>query len=77
MTAPESAARADIVGAWATGIGIGTMVFMLTWLVANRVTGLFMEVPQAPITAMALAVTLGTAVSAWQGRRLARLVRSR
>lgn len=62
---------ADRVAAWATGIGIGMLVFMLTWLVGNRLTALVLEPPAAPILAMAFAVVAGSLVAVTQGRRLA------
>lgn len=73
MIAPDrSALRADYIAAWTTGIGIGLAVFMVTWLVANRITGLLMTVPTGPVVAMASALVAGSAVAARQGWRLSR-----
>lgn len=68
--------RANRVAAWAVGVGIGWIAFMVTWLIANRVTALMLPVPTAPIVAMTLAVFAGLAVSVWQGSRLARSIRT-
>lgn len=65
-----SARRANHVSAWATAVGIGLVVFMVTWIVANRVTSLLMSVPAGPILAMALAIVGGTTVAIRQGVRL-------
>jgi membrane protein implicated in regulation of membrane protease activity len=64
--------RADYLAAWVTGAGIGGGCFMLTWILANRVTGMFMSVPAGPITAMTLAVLTGLVTAAWGGWRLSR-----
>lgn len=62
--------RADQVAAWATGVGIGVAVFMLTWLVANRVTDLLWAPPIAPIVAITVATVTGIVTSIRQGWRL-------
>jgi hypothetical protein len=64
--------RADIVAGWVTGIGIGSAVFMLTWIVANRLTGLWMASPTGPVVAMVTAILVGMVVAARQGWRLSR-----
>ncbi|HKX76467.1 MAG TPA: hypothetical protein VJR05_13870 [Acidimicrobiia bacterium] len=64
--------RADLVAAWATGLGIGVAVFMLTWLVANRVTTLIWAPPTGPVIAMAIAIVAGIAASLRHGWRLSR-----
>jgi hypothetical protein len=68
----RSAQRADHIAAWTTGIGIGVAVFMLTWIVANRIMGMVMSVPAGPLVAMATAIFTGTAVGIRQGWRLSR-----
>jgi cytochrome bd-type quinol oxidase subunit 2 len=71
-TRSDRAAQADRVAAWATGIGLGAMVFMVTWLLGNRVSTKLFSVPTGPVVAMAAAVLGGIVVAVWQGRRLAR-----
>lgn len=58
-----------------TGIGFGWIAFMVTWIVANRVTAQFLPLPEGPLTAMASAIVAGIAISLWQGHRLATRVR--
>lgn len=72
MTQLTAPAKADYLAAWATGVGIGGGCFMLTWILANRVTGMFMSIPAGPITAMTLAVVTGLATAGWGGWRLSR-----
>jgi hypothetical protein len=67
--------RADLVAAWATGIGAGWISFMVTWLIMNRVTSALLPIPTAPIVAMTLAILTGLTVSVWQGRRLTNSIR--
>ena len=68
-------ARADLVAAWATGIGAGWIAFMVTWIIMNRLTSLMLPNPTAPIVAMTLAIATGLATSIWQGRRLSKSIR--
>jgi TRAP-type C4-dicarboxylate transport system permease small subunit len=68
----ESNARADRVAAWATGVGIGLLVFMVTWILGDRVLTRLLSPPEGPVAAMAFAILLGTTVTVRQGRRLAR-----
>ena len=70
MTEPSG--RADLVAAWAIGIGVGLIALQLTWLAANRVTSVFWEAPEGPTIAFTTAVLVGIAVSVLVGRRLAR-----
>ena len=72
MSRLTSQARADYLAAWATGVGIGGGCFMLTWILANRVTGMFMSIPAGPVTAMTLAVLTGLATASGAGWRLSR-----
>jgi hypothetical protein len=67
----ESDARADRVAAWATGVGVGLVVFMVSWLVWNRVLDMIFSAPTGPVVAMTMAVLTGAAVAIRQGRRLA------
>jgi hypothetical protein len=69
------AIRADIVAGWVTGIGIGFAVFMLTWIVANRLTALWMSAPTGPVVAIVTAILAGTVVAARQGRHLSQRFR--
>lgn len=63
---------ADRVAAWVTGIGIGLLVFMITWLVGARLSERIWEQPSAAIIAMTVAVAVGVVVAAASGRRLLR-----
>lgn len=73
-TLPDDAQRADRVAAWATGIGIGTAAFTVTWLLANRLLTMFLSSPTGPLAAMATAILVGVVVAVGQGRRLSRSV---
>ncbi len=53
------------VSIWATATGIGFAAFMVTWLILNRLTSLWLPVPQAPIVALISAILMGSAVT-WQ-----------
>ena len=64
--------RADLVAAWATGLGIGVAVFMLIWLVVIRITTLIWAPPVGPVIAMAIAIVAGIAASLGYGWRLSR-----
>lgn len=66
--------KPDRVAAWATGLGIGFAVFIVTWVIMNRLTGLWMPIPQGPITALGCAVIAGFWVGAERGRTLSRRV---
>lgn len=60
----------DRVSAWATGIGIGALAFMISWLVLNRLLGMWLPIPAAPVAALISAVVIGGG-TAWQrGRAL-------
>jgi len=60
------------VAGWATGIGIGFAVFIVTWIVLNRLTSLWMTVPEGPIVALATAVLAGIWVGVARGKTLSR-----
>jgi hypothetical protein len=71
-----SGETADLVAARVTGIGIGLVVFMVTWLVGNRLTGLIWDAPVGPVVAMVTAIAAGTLVAVLAGRRLTASTRS-
>jgi hypothetical protein len=62
---------AERVAAWATGVGIGLMALMLTWLLGSRLAALVWEAPVGPVVAILAATVVGTAVAGLAGRRLA------
>ena len=66
-------APADVVAARATGVGAGLVVFMVVWVIGNRLTGLLWPPPVGPVAAMIVAILAGVLV-AWV--MAARLVRS-
>ena len=72
MTTPHQPGRADLVAAWAIGVGIGLIVLQLTWLVGARIAGLFWSPPQGPTIAFLTAIGAGVVVSVVAGRRLVR-----
>lgn len=59
--------QADKVFYWTISIGEGLIVFMVTWLLAARVSERLMPQPAAAISAMSLAVIMGTAWSSYRG----------
>ena len=67
--------RAEIVAARAIGVGIGFIVLMVTWLVGNRVAGLFWDPPTGPTVAFVSAIVAGVATALVTGSRLAARVR--
>ena len=67
----KSDARADRVAAWATGVGVGLVVFMVSWLVWTRVLDMILSAPTGPVVAMTMAVLTGAGVALRQGRRFA------
>ena len=62
----------DKVFYWTISIGEGLIVFMVTWLLAARVSERFIAQPAAAISAMSLAVILGTVWSSYRGIRRVR-----
>lgn len=72
MIQPARSSRADLVAAWAIGIGIGLIILQLTWLIAYRVAGVFWEAPTGPTIAFGTALAVGAVTAAIAGRRLAR-----
>ena len=66
----------DRVSAWATGIGIGFGTFMVTWIVLNRLTSLWLPIPQGPMVALTSAVLIGVGVALQRGSTLSRRTRN-
>jgi len=64
--------RADLVAAWAVGIGVGLIALQLTWLIANRITSLMWEAPRGPIIAFTTAMVVGVVTSTVVGHKLAK-----
>jgi hypothetical protein len=65
--------RADHVAARAVGVGIGLIVFILTWTLAARVAETVLDPPLHAYVAMGLAVVSGGATSVWAGIGLSRV----
>ncbi|HSJ83191.1 MAG TPA: hypothetical protein VLA91_05170 [Acidimicrobiia bacterium] len=65
-----------MIAARVTGIGIGLLVFMVTWLVGARVAEMIWEEPVGPVVAMATALAFGSLAAVLSGRRLASSDRS-
>ena len=53
-----------------TGIGVGLIVVMVTWLVANRVIGLMVAPPVGPVVSITVAVVGGAVTAVVACRRL-------
>jgi divalent metal cation (Fe/Co/Zn/Cd) transporter len=68
----QGSGRADLVSAWAVGIGVGLIALQITWLVANRITSLYWEPPAGPTIAFATALAVGGVISVIAGQRLAK-----
>ena len=68
--------RSDRVAAHATGVGIGLITFMVTWLVGAQLTEHLWGPPAAAIVAMVTAIIVGIATTIVAGRRLLRTVDS-
>ncbi|VAW08440.1 hypothetical protein MNBD_ACTINO02-2331 [hydrothermal vent metagenome] len=64
--------RADLVAAWAVGIGIGLIALQVTWLAANRLSALVWDAPRGPTIAFTTAVVVGVVTSIVAGHRLAK-----
>jgi hypothetical protein len=63
-------ARADRIAARATAFGCGLMAFMITWLVAARISERMMVPPDSAYLAMGVALIAGAAVTKLLTRRL-------
>lgn len=74
MNEPSSTseARADAISAWATGIGVGFIVVMVTWLVGARVAERIWEAPTGPIVALSTAVLAGIVITPFAIRKFLR-----
>lgn len=76
MRSAPGEARADRIAARATGVGVGLLAFMITWLVGARVAEQVWGPPSSAVVAMAVAVAVGIVVSVVTGHRLVRRQRS-
>jgi hypothetical protein len=72
MTPAPGNARADRVAAQATGVGVGLLAFMITWLIGARVTDQIWGPPSSAVVALVTSVVVGIAVTVVAGRRLVR-----
>lgn len=70
MTITTADRRADRIAARATGIGIGLIVFMVTWTVGARVTERLWGPPSSAYVAMVVSLLLGAVVAIAAGQRL-------
>jgi|GEM_PF-1643588 hypothetical protein len=68
----QTTSRADLVSAWAIGVGIGLVALQLTWLVTARLADLVWAPPVGPTVAFATAGITCVIVTIIAGRRLAR-----
>ncbi len=68
----DSDRRADIIAAWAVGVGVGLLTLMIAWLVGNRLLGLVLDAPEGPTTAFIGALTLGVLAANVAGQRCVR-----
>lgn len=62
----------DRVAGWAVGAGIGSAVSIVTWVIASRLSDLWLSVPLGPIIAFGSALIAGTAVALERGMVLSR-----
>jgi hypothetical protein len=62
--------RAERVAARAAGLGIGLIVFMLTWTLGARITERFMDSPEHAYLAMGIALVAGAVSTVRAGHRL-------
>ena len=72
MTAAPDNARADRVAAQATGVGVGLLAFMITWLIGARFTDQIWGPPSSAAIALVTPVFVGIAVSVVAARQLVR-----
>jgi hypothetical protein len=70
----ERSSRADLVSAYAIGVGAGLVALQVAWLILNRLTGLVWGPPLGPTIAFGSAIIVGIVVSIIAGKRLARTV---
>jgi hypothetical protein len=57
-----------------TGLGVGLVALMLTWLVGHRLAGLIWDPPTGPIVGLGTAMFVGAITTLAAGRRLSRAV---
>lgn len=62
--------RAERIAARAAGLGIGLVVFMLTWTVGVRITERFIGSPGHAYLAMGIALVVGAVITLLAGQRL-------
>lgn len=72
MTATPVVARADRVAARATGVGVGFLALMITWLIGARVTDRIWGPPSSAVVALAIAVAVGILAAVLSDRHFAR-----
>lgn len=63
---------ADVVAARATGLGVGLIVFMLTWSIGARITDRILDAPAHAYLAMGVALLAGAVTAVRAGNRLVR-----
>jgi hypothetical protein len=64
--------RADLIAARAAGLGIGLIVFMLTWSVGARITERLFDAPAHAYVAMGMALATGAVTTIRACHRLGR-----
>lgn len=62
----------DRVAGWAVGAGIGSAVAIVTWVVASRLTDLWLSIPLGPTIAFGAALIAGIGVAFERGMSLSR-----
>jgi hypothetical protein len=62
--------RTDRVAAWTTALGIGLIVFMLTWTIGARITERIFDAPDHAVIAMSIALLSGATTTVRAGHRL-------
>lgn len=62
----------DRVAGWAVGAGIGSAVFIVTWIIASRLVDLWLPVPLGPMIAFGSALIAGSGVALERGMILSR-----
>lgn len=64
--------RADFIAARVTGLGVGLIVFMLTWSIGAGLTEQIFDAPAHAYVAMGVAILAGAITTVHVGRRLGR-----
>ena len=64
--------RADLIAARATGLGVGLIVFMLTWSIGARIAEQIFDAPAHAYVAMGMALLAGAVTAVRAGHRLGR-----